>query len=211
MKTTKLFLLLIVLLFIGMSYGQTTATAPVDNKSVTTDVKTTEKITASGLPEVVKESNSTTKQTSNIPTEKVLTRPQKALILLPVILFFLCLFITFLFAKKSGVDFRQAFYNEAPVEITKQTGSQTNTAETIQVTALDEQGKPIFRPSVSRIIVFLSGLTTLAVVVCFVSYNAYCMIRGIVLPDFKNLFEIIVGLGLGVVPYGFNKITATTK
>lgn len=194
-----------------MSYGQTTATAPVDNKSVTTDVKTTEKITASGLPEVVKESNSTTKQTSNIPTEKVLTRPQKALILLPVILFFLCLFITFLFAKKSGVDFRQAFYNEAPVEITKQTGSQTNTAETIQVTALDEQGKPIFRPSVSRIIVFLSGLTTLAVVVCFVSYNAYCMIRGIVLPDFKNLFEIIVGLGLGVVPYGFNKITATTK
>lgn len=199
-----------------MSYGQTTATTPVDNKSVTTDVKTTEKTTATGKPEetVVKQITTTTQSNEvnkNTTFEKVLTPPQKALILLPVILFILCLFITFLFAKKSGVDFRQAFYNEAPIEITKQTGSQTNPAETIQVTALDEQGKPIFRPSVSRIIVFLSGLTTLAVVVCFVSYNAYCMIRGIVLPDFKNLFEIIVGLGLGVVPYGFNKITATTK
>jgi hypothetical protein len=37
------------------------------------------------------------------------------------------------------------------------------------------------------------------------------MVKGIPLPCFKNLFEIIIGLGLGIIPYGFNKITTTTK
>ena len=217
MKATKLFLPWIVLLFFEMNYGQAAAPAAVDNKPVTTEVKSTEKTTATGMPEttVVKETTTTTKQSQeskeNTTVEKALTPPQKFLVLLPVLLFFLCLFITFLFAKKSKVDFRKAFYCEEPEEITKLSGSQTNPAETVKVTLLDDKGMSVYMPSVSRIIVFLSGLTTLAVVVCFVSYNAYCMIKGQPLPDFKNLFEIITGLGLGVVPYGFNKLTSTTK
>jgi hypothetical protein len=51
----------------------------------------------------------------------------------------------------------------------------------------------------------------LAVIVCFISYYGYCMLKHQDLPVFENLFEIIFGLGLGIIPYGFNRITETSK
>ncbi len=142
--------------------------------------------------------------------EKVLSSQQKLLIMLPVALFFLCLFITFLFAKKYHFNFRKSFNSEDAEQITIQSNPKVNPNETIKITFL-ENGKPVYKPSVSRIIAFLSSLTTLAVIVSFISYYAYCMLKGIDLPDFKNLFEVIVGLGLGIIPYGFNKVTKTTE
>lgn len=145
-----------------------------------------------------------------VPKEKVLSWPQKGLILLPLFLFFLCLFITFYYARKNDFDFRKSFYAEEPQQITIQTNPATNPPTTVTTTLL-VNGQPVYKLSVSRIIAFLSSLTTLTVVVSFISYYAYCMLKVQALPDFKNLFEVIVGLGLGIVPYGFNKLTATTK
>lgn len=152
------------------------------------------------------------------PVEKVLTAPQKVLILLPVFLFFLCLLITFFFHKRNGFDFRKSFYSEEPQQITIQTDPINNPKDTVTITLMQkvmvkdkEIEMPIYKLSVSRIIAFLSSLTTLSVIVCFISYYAYCMLKVQPMPDFKNLFEVIVGLGLGIVPYGFNKLTSTAK
>ena len=144
------------------------------------------------------------------PVEKVLTPPQKVLILLPVFLFFLCLLITFFFQKKNGFDFRKSFYSEEPEQITIQTDPNNNPGNVVTITLM-ANGLPVYKLSVSRIIAFLSSLTTLSVIVCFISYYAYCMLKVQDLPEFKNLFEVIVGLGLGIVPYGFNKLSSTAK
>lgn len=211
---TILLLLLSVLLVYQINYGQTPATPDAIKPVANVEIKIVETKTA-GAPDVTTKTTTTVEkskeETINAPQEKGLTNSKKGLVLLPVLLFLLCLFITFLFAKKSGVDFKHAFYSEKPEDKIMQTDPINNPSQTITITVLDANGLPVFRPSVSRIIVFLSGLTTLGVVVCFVSYNAYCMVKGIPLPCFKNLFEIIIGLGLGIIPYGFNKITTTTK
>jgi hypothetical protein len=31
------------------------------------------------------------------------------------------------------------------------------------------------------------------------------------LPEFKELFEVIAGLGLGIIPYGISKVTNAAK
>ncbi len=216
MKIIKLLFLWIVLLTFQMTFSQTAGSNEPDKAAKNTPTEEVKNSTdldliKSKLASSEKKNQDLQKEIDKKPTEINPGISLKLLILLPIFLFFLCLLITFLFAKRSKVDFKQAFLCEDPEEITKQSGSQSNLAETVKVTLLDNQGNPVYMPSVSRIIAFLSSLTTLAVIVCFVSYNAYCMVTKQPLPDFKNLYEIILGLGLGVVPYGFNKITTTAK
>lgn len=209
-KFNLISLLLLFFLF-NCAYAITSVDTTKVKDSKTVDLKMiSEQITKTNET-VAKVNESLKKMTEeNTKKEVVLSKPQKVLVILPILLFFMCLLITFLFAKRSKVDFKQALFCDEPEEVTKLSGSQTNPTETVKVSLLDKDGNLVYMPSVSRIIAFLSSLTTLAVIVCFVSYNAYCMLTKQNLPDFKNLFEIIAGLGLGIVPYGFNKITATT-
>ena len=205
----KQFLILILALFIGHSnVAQILPAAGMkfanseEIKALTTKIEQIQAdLKKAGIPQEEKK---------EATQEKALSMQQKVIIMLPVALFFMCLFITFLFAKKYDFNFRKSFYSEEAQMITIQTDPVNNPKDTVTITLLIN-GIPLYKPSVSRIIAFISSLSTLAVIVCFISYYGYCMLKHQPLPVFENLFEIIVGLGLGIVPYGFNKITETTK
>jgi hypothetical protein len=201
------FIILLIALFIGISNLAQTQTPPAavimpdEVKILTSKIDQLQAdLKKAGIPPVAQ----------NEAPEKGLSKQQKGIIMLPVALFLICLFITFLFARKNDFNFRKSFYSDDPQQITIQTDPLNNPKDTISITLL-VNGLPVYRPSVSRIIAFISSLTTLAVIVCFISYYGYCMLKHQALPVFENLFEIIFGLGLGILPYGFNRITETNK
>jgi hypothetical protein len=201
------FIILLIALFIGISNLAQTQTPPAavimpdEVKILTSKIDQLQAdLKKAGIPPVAQ----------NEAPEKGLSKQQKGIIMLPVALFLICLFITFLFARKKDFNFRKSFYSDDPQQITIQTDPLNNPKDTISITLL-VNGLPVYRPSVSRIIAFISSLTTLAVIVCFISYYGYCMLKHQALPVFENLFEIIFGLGLGILPYGFNRITETNK
>lgn len=201
-------IVLITALLVGRANSAQSISAPLPSTAKPDDVKTlTTKIEQlqadlkkAGIPPVAQ----------NEAPEKTLSKQQKGIIMLPVALFLMCLCITFLFARTYDFNFRKSFYSDDPQQITIQTDPLNNPKDTISITLL-VNGLPVYRPSVSRIIAFVSSLTTLAVIVCFISYYGYCMLKHQALPVFENLFEIIFGLGLGILPYGFNRITSTSK
>ncbi|WP_428328737.1 hypothetical protein [Mucilaginibacter sp.] len=66
--------------------------------------------------------------------------------------------------------------------------------------------------SVSRFIAFLTGLVALLTGVCLTTFFMYTYFGN---PnktvDLSNLSTVIWGLGIGVLPYGFNKAAAAVK
>lgn len=66
--------------------------------------------------------------------------------------------------------------------------------------------------SVSRLIAFLTGLVALIVGVCLTTFFMYRYFTDATkLPDLSNLTTVIYGLGIGVLPYGFNKAASAVK
>jgi hypothetical protein len=66
--------------------------------------------------------------------------------------------------------------------------------------------------SVSRFIAFLTGLVALTIAVClttFFIYNYFNTSGKTV--DLSNLTTVIWGLGIGVIPYGANKVSSALK
>lgn len=65
--------------------------------------------------------------------------------------------------------------------------------------------------STSRLIVFICGITSIALACCITSYYFYKSFTGGGDVSISNLSNVLYGLGLGVLPYGFNKIAAALK
>lgn len=65
--------------------------------------------------------------------------------------------------------------------------------------------------SVSRLIAFISGITSVALAVCITTFYMYRWFLGDTNVEIDNLSGILYGLGLGVVPYGFNKIASALR
>lgn len=65
--------------------------------------------------------------------------------------------------------------------------------------------------STSRLIVFICGITSIALACCITTYYFYKSFTGGGDVSISNLSNVLYGLGLGVLPYGFNKIAAALK
>lgn len=65
--------------------------------------------------------------------------------------------------------------------------------------------------STSRLIVFICGITSIALACCICTFYFYKSFTGTEKVDLGNLTNVLYGLGLGVLPYGFNKIAAALK
>lgn len=65
--------------------------------------------------------------------------------------------------------------------------------------------------STSRLIVFLTGITSLSIAVCLTSFYLYRWSIGDQNISFTNLSPILYGLGLGILPYGFTKVASVLK
>jgi hypothetical protein len=65
--------------------------------------------------------------------------------------------------------------------------------------------------STSRLIAFISGITSVALASCITSFYFYRSFLGESNVSIGNLATVLYGLGLGVIPYGFNKIANALK
>ncbi|HTK21531.1 MAG TPA: hypothetical protein VL442_18560 [Mucilaginibacter sp.] len=66
--------------------------------------------------------------------------------------------------------------------------------------------------SVSRFIAFLTGLVALTIGVCLTTFFLYEYFNNPKEPpNLTNLTTVIWGLGIGVLPYGFNKASSALK
>ena len=63
--------------------------------------------------------------------------------------------------------------------------------------------------SASRFILFVTGITTLVITVCFTTYYFYIKIYAInggADPDLEGFTNVLLALGIGVVPYTVNQV-----
>lgn len=63
--------------------------------------------------------------------------------------------------------------------------------------------------SASRFILFITGITTLVITVCFTTYYFYIkiyQINGGADPDLAGFTDVLLALGIGVVPYTVNQV-----
>ncbi|MFY7742401.1 MAG: hypothetical protein ACOVQR_07135 [Flavobacterium sp.] len=214
MKKTILLLLLSIVI---SGFSQSSPTTPSTTNTVTSINcseltklnKTISKIDSTLLQKEINEKQKAVKAQNC--TDKKLSFYQKLLIMMPVLFFIALLIFVLKASDKMGFNFKQAFYCEEPETKTTSAPTPENPNATITTTVLDGNGNPLYYLSSSRLIAFLSALTTLIIVVCIMCYYAYCMMKCIPLPELNKILEIFLGLGLGIIPYGINRLTAPTK
>ena len=84
-----------------------------------------------------------------------------------------------------------------------------NTSTDIPILENENEVKP--DQSISRLIAFISGITSIALATCIVSFYFYRSFLGEQNINLGNLSTVLFGLGMGVLPYGFNKIAAALR
>jgi hypothetical protein len=144
---------------------------------------------------------------------------QWVLIFSPIWIFMLLLFS---FRKKlKGFNLKEALSeNELPkktipnpeytTEKINTLATNANTANllttllppTIEVTASDEYPK-----SSSRYIAFITSVLTWVIGLCLTCFFIYQYMKGNTEPKLSGLSSVLLSLGIGVVPYAFNKIS----
>lgn len=113
------------------------------------------------------------------------------IVLLPVIIF---LIVIFYLTKKIGEDKIKLVDLLAEPEVQK---------------AVKEGETAPPKKSASRFILFVTGLTTLVITVCFTTYYFYVkiyQINGGTDPDLEGFTNVLLALGIGVVPYTVNQV-----
>jgi hypothetical protein len=65
--------------------------------------------------------------------------------------------------------------------------------------------------STSRIIAFFSGMAAIVISLAATSYFFYMFLKTGKAPEIDKLFDILLGLGIGVIPYSFNKMADAIK
>lgn len=98
----------------------------------------------------------------------------------------------------------QAF--TSPDQVTAATDALNQPAATTETEADAQKSQ-----STSRLIVFICGITSIALACCICTFYFYKSFTGTEKVDLGNLTNVLYGLGLGVLPYGFNKIAAALK
>lgn len=86
-----------------------------------------------------------------------------------------------------------------------------NVEEPINVAANTTASSSDKNQSVSRLIAFLCGFTSVAIAVCICTVYFYNNFTGHFNSSMDNLSSILYSLGLGVIPYGLNKISSVLK
>lgn len=61
--------------------------------------------------------------------------------------------------------------------------------------------------SASRVIAFFSGMAAVVIGVCSTVYYFYMYFRTDREPPFKDLYSVLLALGIGVIPYAVNKVS----
>ncbi len=183
----------------------------------------------------------TTAKSGNTIVKPVTTVGSKAvqdiITFLPVAFFSVLVFMIFFKLRKDGVKLSEILIDKEAVAERKKAvaAAAAKTLETKadviksnpqaftspdQVTAAtdalnqpatDTEADTQKSQSTSRLIVFICGITSIALACCICTFYFYKSFTGTEKVDLGNLTNVLYGLGLGVLPYGFNKIAAALK
>lgn len=155
------------------------------------------------------------------PTE--LSTWQKLYVMMPVVLFLVIFFILMGWLKRDGFKLGDALLGDIPVLVkvpnpAKPTvvaednkgGAATATASpspaTVSISQTDpETEEPVLPKSSSRFIALFTGMAAIVIAISLLSYYVYFAIRGSSAPSFDKMFDAVLALGIGVVPYAVNK------
>jgi len=155
------------------------------------------------------------------------------IIFLPTLIFFMIFIIVFNKLKKDGVTLKELLLDKdmqvaIKVEETKQKESFNATAASLlakgipfettraglldvdATTPTDPPTSPKGQQSVSRLLAFISGLVSVGLASCITSFYILRLSKGQTV-DFTGLVNVLLVLGMGVVPYAFNKISNAFK
>jgi hypothetical protein len=141
---------------------------------------------------------------------------------LPVAFFLLITSTIFIKLRKDGVKLSDILVDKEAVQEKRKTEASVTIATVnagqpaaapVAPAAPNSDGQPTNNPeqSTSRLIAFICGITSIALACCITSYYFYKSFTGTEKVDLGNLSNVLFGLGLGVIPYGFNKIAAALK
>ncbi|MDI9338978.1 MAG: hypothetical protein QM534_00300 [Sediminibacterium sp.] len=124
------------------------------------------------------------------------------LIAMPVAIFLILLFYFLRWLKREKFKLGDALSGDQPVDkaLTRVT---TQDAANPSQTRTQETEEPVYPRSSSRVIAFITGLAAIVIALTVVSLYAYGYITGRSENTFKldELWKVIAGLGIGVVPY----------
>ncbi|MDB5017443.1 MAG: hypothetical protein JWQ84_2275 [Mucilaginibacter sp.] len=138
--------------------------------------------------------------------DKDISTAQTWISFLPVIFFLLILMITTFKLKNDHIKLSDLLTEKDPV-IPAAVGAPA----VAPVPGVPVATSPSSQ-SVSRFIAFLTGLVALSIGICITTFYMYSYFSNPTAKiDFSNLTNVIWGLGIGVLPYGFNKASAALK
>lgn len=130
---------------------------------------------------------------------------QWLLVFLPVLFTLLLGFYFIRWIRKDGFKLADAL-SATQGNSTTVTETRTDAANPAQppVATTTTTGQEPVR-STSRFIAFVTGIAAIIIAVCLVTYYAYFAIAGCATPpNYEDLWKILAGLGIGVIPYGVN-------
>lgn len=144
---------------------------------------------------------------------KKLNGEQHLLIFLPCILFGVVLLFLFMLMRQGKLKLSDFLTENKPVETKRlnpliQPMLEANKDISTMDTTVTETKLPA---SSSRLAMVLAGLVAITVSVCASCYYFYIYLKTGKAPDLDGLFNILLSLGIGVVPYGVNKISEAFK
>lgn len=136
---------------------------------------------------------------------------QWILVFLPVILFSFVLFYTLKRLKTEHYSLSEMLSDNEPSEIDVDNPLARNADGTPVAGQPAFIKKSVLVRSTSRMAAFISSICAVAIGTCSTSYYFYMYLKTAQAPNLDSLYDILLGLGIGVVPYAINKLAAAFK
>ena len=200
------------------------------NKPVIEAINSQTKFFKDSIAPAITKSKTTAVNSGNKTTQNIIS-------FLPVAFFIFIVLAVFIKLRKDGVKLRDILIDKETIQERRKTNAAiaeshakvaaaaanaVNANPNIDLTSTtftpktSDSETPVQEPtapeqSTSRLIVFICGITSIALACCIASFYFYKSFTEPGPVDLGSLANVLYGLGLGVLPYGFNKIAAALK
>jgi hypothetical protein len=137
---------------------------------------------------------------------------QWLLVFLPVIFTLLLGFYFIRWIRKDGFKLADALSatQATTATVVERRTDPANPVQPVVETTTTAGQEPV--RSTSRFVAFVTGIAAIIIAVSLVTYYAYFAIAGCPAPpNYEDLWKILAGLGIGVIPYGVNVWNNNTK
>ncbi|MBS1513643.1 MAG: hypothetical protein JSS63_01335 [Bacteroidetes bacterium] len=132
---------------------------------------------------------------------------EKIIIWITPVMFLFFSFLCIIFLLKSRFDLGDTLSEYVEIPKFDSSGNAVLDSNKNQV------NESVKKKSSSRFIAFFSGLAAIIISLSIATFTIYRIIKYpyAKLPDFSNLLAFIIPLGIGVIPYSFNKVADAFK